>query len=273
MSLVREFLKIFSDTNFNLIQAYFVAFNGNKLQNNLKKELGVIKADKLIKILNSFTGRFDLLWKKEEARLIKIKKYLNSQSKNIRLNLEIIDKLAEVKKVSVNSQQIPIHLVLSSKQQKDQVGWFSVFGKNADLVLECSGVSEKFQPFLNLIILHEHFHLALRKNSQMKKMIDDISVKNSKILELLSQYLSPAQILEELLISSFIPEGYLATLATGQKIKSVNSIKNNSNRVNFVSTRQFCAYKLRALSKDYIESEKSLDQEYLNSVIVTIKNR
>lgn len=273
MSTIKEFSEIFLGANFNLIQAYFVAFKGGKLQNNLKKELSTMKANRLIKILGNFTRRFNLLWKKEESGLSQVKRYLTLQSENISLNLAIINKLSGVKKNPINFQQIPVHLVLSSDRQKDQVGWFSIFGKNTDLVLECSGVSEKIQPFLNLIILHEHFHLALRRNTQLEKLIDNISAKNHKILGPLSQDLSPAQILEELLISSFVPEGYLAMLATGQKIKPINSIKKNSGQVSFVSARQFYAYKMKTISKDYIESEKALDQKYLNSIVEAAKNR
>jgi len=272
-SMSKEIATILSGSNFNLIQAYFFILKKNKLWNTLNKEIGVIKANKFRKFFENFTQRFDILWEQKKLRLLKIKNYLNSQSKKIESILAIINRLSDIKKEIAYFKQIPVHLVISSKRKKDVIGWFSILDNKTDLVLECSGVLIKNYTFLNMILLHEYFHLALRTNSEIKNQIENISKKNQKMLSVLSKDITPSQILEELLISSFVPEGYFATKYFNKKIKPVNSVKRKNGIVSFVSARQFCAYKLKNIAKKYINTKKSIDKKYLSSLIDVIKNR
>lgn len=197
---------------------------------------------------------------------------MNSKSKSLEFYLAAIDKLTGVTKGSVFHQKIPVHLVMSSKSQKDQVGWFSILDGQADLVLECSGVAKTQQSFLELIILHEYFHLALRQNEKLFAYIRDHAKMPSQVLRLMAKELLPSQVIEELLISSFVPEGYLGALVGKKMVGVASSIKKN-NAISFVLARRFFAYKLRLLAKDYIEKNKPIDDNYLRSLTELIKTK
>ena len=255
--------------NFNLIQAYFLILKGNKLWETLNKELGIIKTKEFKKKFESFTDRFSLLWRHEKINLKKIKTYLYSQSKTTKSALAAVNNLVGINK-TILSKKIPISLTISSNENRDQIGWFSILNNHVDLVVECSGVSEENYSFLNLIILHEYFHLALRKNHKIRRLIKDVSIRE-RILTSLSKDMIPEQILEELVISSFVPEGYLSLNYFDKKIKLVNSISKKEGTISFVLVRRLCAYKLSGLAKEYLNAKKPIDEKYLLALINVIK--
>jgi hypothetical protein len=69
-------------------------------------------------------------------------------------------------------------------------------------------------------------------------------------------------VFEELIISSFVPEGYLIH-------KQQNRPKKNPR--DFQSVREQFAYLLRAQAKQYVLSKKEIDIEYLENAIREIK--
>ena len=198
----------------------------------------------------------------------KIKQNLNNE-------LETLDKIfIDIKKISgvkFYKKNIPIHLVISSHNCNDILGWFSIMRNRSDLVLECSCPDKKKTNFLILVLAHELFHLSIRKNQELKAQIEKLSKQNGIRLERLSKNMSLAMVLEELLISSFAPEGFFASCYFGSKIKSIRHFKEKNKIINFISARRFCAYNLKKLAEDYAINEKVIDEKYLLFLIDKIK--
>jgi hypothetical protein len=268
--LKKCFIDIFADCNFNLVEAYFVANKGESLWKALAREVGAVKAEALESVLKGFTKRFEVLWVQEEQGLKDIARFFKIESKKINSALEMIAKLTNLRTGQFSSDII-VQLVMSSGKKDDVMGWFSILNKKADLVLECSPNKNKDYSFLESVLFHEFFHLAIRKKPSLKKLIEDISEKNKKDLCFMSDGMPPFVALEELFVSSFVPEGILASRYFNKKIKSINSIKRGDGSVSFVCARQFFAYALRELSGFYIDNNKALDEKYLLSLIEEIK--
>jgi hypothetical protein len=72
--------------------------------------------------------------------------------------------------------------------------------------------------------------------------------------------------LEELLISSFIPEGYLSEKYFDNKIAPYTSKPKG-----LLKWRKFVAFKLYQIAKRYINNTQQIDEKYLNSLIGIIK--
>ena len=270
---IAKFSNVLFDVDFNLIEAYFVTYRGDKLQAALKKSMSTPAVYTIKKIIKNFQQRFDSLWKQEEPRLKKIRKYFISQSRKLGSDLMVINRLAGDDLTASTYNDMPIHLVISSERSRDAVGWFSSLGNRTDLVLECSGTPDKSYNFLNAILLHELFHVVLRKNRKIMNQIAKISRENSKLLGALSRDIKPSLILEELVISSFIPEGFLGTRYTNSSIKRTSSIGERGGLISFVSARKFCAYQLRKIAEEYVKTLRAIDERYLLLVISAIKNR
>jgi hypothetical protein len=69
-------------------------------------------------------------------------------------------------------------------------------------------------------------------------------------------------VLEELIVSSFVPEGYLIHKRPDQPKKDPQD---------FQSVREQFAHLLRAQAKQYVLSKKEIDTKYLENIIREIK--
>ena len=101
------------------------------------------------------------------------------------------------------------------------------------------------------VLLHEIFHLLIRKNKILKKQIYNLN-KNSPYFE-------------ELLISSFIPEGYLS-----QVYLNTPQLKYSKNSKNLIDQRRYIAHKLSDQAQTYIKKKQPLDKKYFNLIKSTI---
>ena len=72
--------------------------------------------------------------------------------------------------------------------------------------------------------------------------------------------------LEELLISSFVPEGYLREKYLGIKIPSPISKPKN-----LLGWRKLIAFELRKTIKDYLRNARRIDKKYLECIINVVK--
>lgn len=241
-----------------------------QLWNILGQEIGTTHTGAIKEVLENFSHRFDIVWQKEETHLMRISKFFNSQSKKIETALAQVESLTGLQN-KTKLTDIPIQLAMSSAEEDDIVGWYSTFEEKTDLVLECSGVIENNFPFLEAVLLHELFHLALRSHSVVMPLIVSVADENQDLLSPLSQDMPPFQILEELLISSFTPEGYLATKYFNTTI-SIAEKTDESVLHNFTLIRRRSAHAMRNLAKEYTDEKKCIDKMYLNSLTETIKN-
>jgi len=269
-SSVEKIVGILSEVNINFIEAYFLTKENERLWSILEQEIGTAHTEVIKGTLENFSQRFDIFWQKEETRLTRISKFLNSQSEKIETALVQVESLTGLES-KIKLTNIPIQLAMSSAEKDDIVGWYSTLEEKTDLVLECSGVIENNFPFLEAVLLHELFHFALRSRSVVMSLITNIADKNQDNLSPLSQDMSPLQVLEELLVSSFTPEGYLATKYFNTTIDTAEKT-DESVPHNFTLIRRRSAHAMKNLAKEYIDEKKCIDTRYLDSLIETIKN-
>ena len=264
---INKFNEIFETANYDFIEALFFSFSKEKLQQELKENLSPDFLNILDKTYSLFNSRFNKLWIKKEKKLSMIKEGLEKNYFKLKEIIEIIEKISATKNMLLEKN--PVQLVMSSKNKEDILGYFSAIGdEHLEIILECSNyLNKNGRIFLNLIIAHELFHFALNRNTKLKKLLKKISRKYEKILSELSSELPAEKILEELLISSFVPEGYISEYYFNQKVKKIEKFKNKKGVVNFVLLRQFCAYKMKDTTQKYIKNSKEIDDDYLLEIV------
>jgi len=116
------------------------------------------------------------------------------------------------------------------------------------------------------VLAHEFFHLMLRKNKNLFLKITKITQKNEKLFTKLSKEIPSRIFLEELLISSFIPEGYLS-----EKYFNTKVVSRISKPKDLLSWRKFIAFKLYQIAKKYTDNIRQIDENYLKDLILIIK--
>lgn len=252
----------------NLVEACAIRHKERMWEKTTKEHLAG-KTRLCQSIIQSFEKRFSALWRQEEPKLIALRRHLLNKKHIIERAMRIVHHLTGARMFSAYST-IPIYLTISSSRKKDVVGWFSRFNNKTDLVLECSGLSA--DNYLEPIFVHELFHYAVGKSASLKHEIETTARQEQKVLAAISDGMPPILALEELLLSSFVPEGYLSQLFFGTRITPKRRIETGKNKDNFTSTRTYCAYQLREMAQTYINNKRQIDTNYLLSLIDVIKN-
>ncbi len=252
----------------NLAEAYAIRYKEKMWEKTTKKHTAR-KTRLCQSIIRSFEKRFSVLWQQEEPKLVALRQHLFNKKHIIERALRIIHHLTGARMFSAYGT-IPIYLTISSSRKKDVVGWFSRFNNRTDLVLECSGLSA--DNYLEPIFVHELFHYAVEKSASLKHDIETTARQEQKALVAISDGMPPTLALEELLLSSFVPEGYLSQLFFGTRITPKKRIETGKNKDSFASARTYCAHQLRKMTQAYINSKRKIDKNYLLSLIDAIKN-
>lgn len=142
------------------------------------------------------------------------------------------------------------------------------------VALECSGWPiTKIDYLSNNILLHELFHILFKKNKPLFDKLSKLTNQNVQILEKSKLNMWPPKIvIEEALISSFIPEGYLSekNLKT-DIIKEAKQELNKKNIDPLSQLRNFSAILMYDEAKKYVDGKKSLDAEFFNKIVTVIK--
>ncbi len=265
---LKEFRQIFQGAKINL-EPIFLFKDPKKVWPILLKEIGKAKANKIQSIFKVFEDRFNKIWGKEKEKLERIKKDFINKESQISNNLKIIQKLCRLRKQRL-PKKIEVKLLLSSSSKEDCQGW----SFNEKIVLECSGWPiEKTNYLINNIFLHECFHILFKKNKKLFSVFKSIINKNRRLLRgtKFAKW-TPEIVFEEILISSFLPEGYLSEKNLG--INSRASARKEllkENADNFSKLRNFCALYLYNLAKEYCDKNKPLDKFYLEKAIECLK--
>jgi len=115
---------------------------------------------------------------------------------------------------------------------------------------------------------HEFFHILISKNKKIKKEISMMVTKEKERINNVNKNfgLSNQMFLEELVLSSFIPEGYLL-----EKYSKININKNYKDNINSKDKlrvlRLYIADKMRDVAKEYVEDNKVIDKNYIEKII------
>jgi hypothetical protein len=254
-------LKKFSDIHKTSNPLLFLLFFDPTYANPLKilnRKIGKEKAVEIKNILDYFNPRFQKIWKVEKVKLEHIQKKLEREDIGKKSIVKDIAILCGLKKGAEN--KITCYLGISASTIPDCNGWTS----NNIFVLECSGWPiKRLKEICQEMLPHELFHILLRNNKRLLRSIQEIAAINEQLLSDINfEHWKPRMVFEELIISSFVPEGYLIH-------KQQNRPKKNPR--DFQSVREQFAYLLRAQAKQYVLSKKEIDIEYLENAIREIK--
>jgi hypothetical protein len=220
----------------------------------LDKKIGKKKTSEIREILEYFHVRFYKLWPTEKAKLERMRKMLMREKIGEKSTVKSIMRLCGVKKIK--DEQIFCYLNMSASSVPDCNGWTS----DNVIVLECSGwPMRQFREIHREIIPHELFHILLRDNKRLLQNVRRIAAANESPLSKINfEHWSSRMVFEEIVISSFIPEGYLIHARP-------NRPKGKPR--DFQSVRKRFAYLLRAQAMQYVTSQKAIDPHYLNGVM------
>lgn len=265
--MLRLFAKILRETDFE-IETLFLFEDDKKIWPSLNKYIGLEKTQQLKLILNKFEHRFNKIWEKDIEKINSIKSSISKNKVTINEHIKIIKKLCGLSKSK--SPDINLYILLSSNTKEESQGRAS----GNTVALECSGWPiTKIDYLFNNILLHELFHILLKKNKSLFDKLSKLIDQNVHILEKSKLGIWSLNIVaEEALISSFIPEGYLSekNLKT-DIIKEAKQELNKKNVDPLSQLRNFSAILMYDEAKKYVDGKKSLDVEFFNKIITVIK--
>ncbi len=250
------------------VDLLFYEKDKNKILSNIRKEMGQGKTGEIKNGITLLEPKFAPHW-------IKISKHLHLWEKYYRNNkLAFQNIISDIKKLSGTKNftlsKTDIYFVSDPLSKYNDINaWFSWTPKESFMVVEISpnfNVSKDYFPIG--ILAHEFFHLILRADKRLMLQIDKISKKNTGLLSRLSKGLIPNRMfLEELLVSSFIPEGYLS-----EKYLHIKTTSNNPSKPgNLLAWRRLVASQMRDTVKKYMDDDKKIDERYLKLLVEVIK--
>ena len=152
-------------------------------------------------------------------------------------------------------------------KDKEINAWFSWTPKESFIVVEIPFGLKIPNNFFPLgILAHEFFHLILKENKIFTAQISKIAGENAKLFTKLSEDIPNRIFLEELIISSFIPEGYLSKKYLNAKFPAFTSKPED-----LLSWRKLVAFKSCEIAKNYINNTKQIDKKYLEHIVNILK--
>ena len=255
--------KYLINENINLL---FYEENKNKVWKQIEESIGIQKAEQVKKAIISLDSFFTSHWRKASGHLLLWKQYFQNNQPLFQQAILELKKLSGIRHSTTS--KIPVYLVSDpTSNNKEISAWFSWAPKKSFIVVEIPldlKVPNNFFPLA--VLAHEFFHLMLRKNKNLFLKITKITQKNEKLFTKLSKEIPSRIFLEELLISSFIPEGYLS-----EKYFNTKVVSRISKPKDLLSWRKFIAFKLYQIAKKYTDNIRQIDENYLKDLILIIK--
>ncbi len=258
-----NFQNYFNDKNIDLL---FYKETEKKLKIQIGKSIKKSKRDTFEKKLAAIKPFFKLYWEKESKNLNSWKKYFRKNHSILQNIVLDIKKLTGVKNFKIS--ETPIYLISDPVEKSKEINaWFSWTPKKNFMVIEIPyGLKNPNILFPIGILAHEYFHLILRKNKKFILEKNRIVRKNNKLLTKLAKRMPANMFFEELLVSSFIPEGYLGKKHLKIKIGTLTQKPRK-----LLEWRRWVAYKTKNRVKKYADNNKKIDREYLSDLIKIIK--
>lgn len=257
--------KYLIDENIDIL---FYGKNENIIWKQIKKSIGDQKTKQLQKAIFPLKSTFTSHWRETSKHLLLWKQYFQNNKLLFQQTILKVKKLNGIKHFAVS--QIPIYFISNfNSKDKEINAWFSWTPKKSFIVVEIPFGLKIPNNFFPLgILAHEFFHLMLRKNKNLFLKITEIAKENEKLFTKLGKGMPNRIFFEELLISSFIPEGYLSEKYLGIKVNT-HLLKPKD----LLDWRRIIAYKLQFTVKKYIDNTKQINEKYLKNLIEIINTK
>jgi hypothetical protein len=255
--------KYSSDNNLDLL---FYEKSERRIWEQIRKTIGKQNVEKIKETIASLQPSFITHWHRASKNLLSWKQYFENNQILLQKTFTTIKKLSGVKNFPLS--KTPLYIVSDiQKKYKEINAWFSWTPKKNFIVIEVPPGLKPNSYFPLSILMHEFFHLVLRRNKKIIFQINKVAQENKQLLTKISKECTSNRIfLEELLISSFIPEGQLSKKYFHTKIN--NPIAKPKN---LLLWRKTVAYKSHSIAKKYIDNTQEIDTKYIQYIAGIIK--
>ncbi len=246
-----------------------------KIWESVREKIGENDFKKLQGIFELFTSRFEKIWQKEKNNLRGVSKLLK---KDLFFSRKIFNLISFLYKIRKKPKKITI-ILLANPVKKLLIGGGSGLGENK-ISIECSRITAKNNKtqLLERVIIHELIHASFEKNvkNDIEKYINSEYFRNkyqkelqkSRIYKQTNSFLG---VIKELILTSLIPEGYLAEkffkIDVLKELKKRKSIREGKLQKNYYDLMLYGVFKLYPLSKIYSENKRPIDRKYIESVV------
>ena len=248
------------------INRLFYGKSKDKIWKQVEESIGTQKVEQIKKATISLDSVFAPHWRKSSKHLLLWEHYFQNNQLLLQRVIFNINNLIGIK--NFKCPKIPIYLISDPDDKYKEIGArFSWTPKESFIVVEIPlGLKVPNNFFPLAVLAHEFFHLMLRENKNLFLKIANIAEENNKLFTKLAEGMPNRIFLEELLISSFIPEGYLSEKYFNTKVVSCISKPKD-----LLEWRKFVAFKLYPSAKKYINNTRQIDENYLKDLMVVIK--
>ena len=238
----------------------------SEIWKQIRKSIGEQNTEQFKKVIIPIRPIFASHWKKASKNLLLWKQYFQNNQFLFQRTIFEVKKLSGIKHFAI--AKIPIYFISNPISKNREIdAWFSWAPKKKIIVVEIPlGLEPPSSFFPISVLVHEFFHLILIKNKKLFSVITKITKENEKLFTKLSKRMPNRLFLEELLISSFVPEGYLSEKYLYTKVSSC--IRKPTD---LLTWREFVAYKLYQTAKKYTNENREIDEEYIKNLIELIK--
>jgi len=249
------------------VNSLFYNKSEGRIWRRVREAIGKQNAKRIKNAIALLRPSFASHWHKASKHLLSWKRYFQLHRALFQQIISDIKKLSGIKHFALS--KIPVYLISDPRSNDKEINaWFSWMPEESFIVVEIPlglKTSTSLSPLG--ILAHEFFHLILRRKTGFMLQINKVAEKNAKLFAELSAGRVPNRIfLEELLISSFIPEGYLSEKHLGIKFAPYTSKPKN-----LLTWRKLLASQLHKITRRYINGTRQIDREYLKHALRAIK--
>jgi len=233
----------------------------------IRTKKGIKKMQSLQRYLHEIEPLFTTHWRSAAPHLSLWKEYLLAHERTLQKILTTLYNLTSTR--GFTARHIPFYLIADPTNPTQELSaWFSWTPKKSFVVIEIPLAAIPSQTLFPVgIVAHEILHLLLRKNIRLFTELKNLAKDNAKLwLKTSDLPISPENFLEELLVSSFVPEGYLGEKYLQHKIKRLVMLPND-----LLDWRRLIAYHMRTIARNYAEKNKAIDLKYMEYLLEVIK--
>lgn len=244
----------------------FYEKNEHAIWKQIELSIGKHAAKKIKNAITPSKHEFSLYWNATSKHLLLWKRYFQNNQFLFQQALAETNALCGIKRFSISN--IPIYLISDPASNDNEISaWFSWTPKQSFLVVEIPhDLTPPDHLFPISVLAHEFFHLSIRKNKTLTLIIIALAQKNNSLIAKMADGMPNKMFLEELLVSSFIPEGYLGKRYFNAKISPIKQRPKT-----LLQWRKFVASHLCQMAQTYINSRRAIDEQYLKTILKIIR--
>jgi hypothetical protein len=254
---------ILTEQEFGFFEVLFFEKNRQSVWKQAREHFSESKIKHIRKLFDSHLPTLQKSWGNHKKELLQVQRSLY---KELEKSFRVSDHIVNITGIKNRKKLFSTPVYLIETPQEEPSAWFSWEPDKTFISLLVSYGYNDSSSFLLAIVMHEFFHLALRENVALLNLIKQCAQDVPNITSL--EKMPKEQVLEELVISSFLPEGYL-----GKTFFHTNMTNKVGVIQDFQSLRRFVAEKLSQQAHMYVETGKTIDQQYLENLIAAIGHK